>query len=334
MNQPKIVVLGGGTGSFSLLPALKELTPNITAVVTMSDDGGSTGVLRDELGVLPPGDVRQCLVALADDHTSPILRQLFNFRFEEGSLAGHSFGNLFLSATEKMTTDFGEAISLVGEVLHITGQVVPITLGNVRLAISWGDVVVRGEGVIDKMDFKGHHHQTPRLFLEPSAAINPIALTALAEADAVILAPGDIYTSLGPLLVVDGVAKALARTKVPIVYTCNLVVNPRQTPGWSVADHARELERLTGQSFITHVIYNTGKPNPKTLSRYDEAGEKLVKMKPAEHKSTSYKLIGTDLLSRQPVSRTPGDKLAAHRSFIRHNGPAVAQAIRSILSES
>jgi uncharacterized cofD-like protein len=331
MKRPlKLVVLGGGTGSFTLLSALKTLTPDITAVVNMSDDGGSTGVLRDELGVLPPGDIRQCLVALADDETSPILRQLFTFRFTEGALAGHSFGNLFLSATEKMTADFNEAVRLAGEVLHITGRVLPVTLGNVRLAIAWGDQTVRGEGVIDAMDFKDYQGQQPRLFLEPAARINPAAAEALASADVIVLAPGDVYTSLGSLLVVDGVAEALAAVKAPVAFVCNLVVNPRQTKGWSVADHVRELERLAGRPFITHVLYNTGQPDANTLARYNRAGERLVVMKPAEQASLPYQLIGKDLLSRRVVRTVPGDKLAARRSFIRHDGAAVARAIAEL----
>lgn len=334
MSQPfKLVVLGGGTGSFTLLPALKKLTSDITAVVNMSDDGGSTGVLRDELGVLPPGDVRQCLVALADDRTSPILRQLFTFRFTEGTLAGHSFGNLFLSAAEKMTADFDEAVRLAGEVLHITGRVVPVTLGNVRLAIAWDGQTVHGEGIIDAMNFKDHQGQQPRLFLEPAAHINPAAAEALASADMIVLAPGDVYTSLGSLLVVDGVAEALAAVEAPVVFVCNLVVNPRQTKGWSVADHVRELERLAGRPFITHVLYNTGQPDAKTLARYNRAGERLVVMKPAEQAGAPYQLIGKDLLSRQVATRTPGDKLASQRSYIRHNGAAVAAAITDLRAQ-
>lgn len=330
MKRPlKLVVLGGGTGSFTLLSALKTLTPDITAVVNMSDDGGSTGVLRDELGVLPPGDIRQCLVALADDETSRILRQLFTFRFTEGALAGHSFGNLFLSAAEKMTADFNEAVRLAGEVLHITGRVLPSTLDNVRLAIAWGGQKVQGQATIDAMDFKGHEAERPQLFLEPRGALNPAVAKALAEADLIVVAPGDIYTSLGPLLVVDGMVEALVAARAPKVYVCNLVVNPRQTRDWSVVDHARELDRLAGKPFITHILYNTGVPDTKLLARYNKAGERMVAMK-ADQPAEPYVLTGRDLLSRRVVKTVPGDKLAAKRSFIRHDGAAVARAIAEL----
>lgn len=330
MKRPlKLVVLGGGTGSFTLLSALKTLTPDITAVVNMSDDGGSTGVLRDELGVLPPGDIRQCLVALADDETSHILRQLFTFRFTEGALAGHSFGNLFLSAAEKMTDDFNEAVRLAGEVLHITGRVLPGTLDNVRLAIAWGAQKVQGQATIDAMDFKGREKERPRLFLEPAGTLNPAVATVLAEADLVVVAPGDIYTSLGPLLVVNGMAEALVAARAPKVYVCNLVVNPRQTRDWSVVDHARELDRLAAKPFITHILYNTGVPDTKLLARYNKAGERMVAMK-ADQPAEPYTLTGRDLLSRRVVRTVPGDKLAAKRSFIRHDGAAVARAIAEL----
>src|SRR5688572_17972625 len=215
-----VVTIGGGTGQFTLLSGLKKFPVNLTAIVNMADDGGSTGVLRDELGVLPPGDVRQCLVALSEAPEE--LRDLFNYRFDEGSLKGHSFGNLFLSAVQKKTNNFGEAIRIAGDILRIKGQVIPITLDNVRLAISWSDgTTVQGEGRIDIMHFvkeKG----LPRLYLEPKAVINPAAERAIANADAIIIAPGDLYTSLGPLLIVQGVAEALLASNATKIYVSNL----------------------------------------------------------------------------------------------------------------
>lgn len=322
-RDPHFVVIGGGTGSFTVLSGLKQFTHNITALVSMADDGGSTGVLRDELGVLPPGDVRQCLVALSNASTQ--LRELFNFRFEEGSLSGHSFGNLFLSAVEKMTDgNFGEAVRLSGELLQISGQVVPITLDNIRLAIRWGDEVVRGEGNIDVMDF-GVQKGKPDLFLEPAGRINPKASKAIAEADVVVIAPGDIYTSLGPLLVVDGVAEALKNTKATVVYVSNLATNPRQTQGFTVADLAAEIERFAGSACLDKVLYNTGKPSPETLQRYQRNGEGMVQLDPSQ--TTHYEVIGCNLLSSEPPKIRKGDKLAAHRSLIRHNPIALAKAL-------
>lgn len=333
--RDNIVVLGGGTGSFTLLSSLKKITPNLTAIVTMADDGGSTGVLRDELGVLPPGDIRQCLVALSDDDISRHLRELFNFRFSEGSLAGHSFGNLFLSAMEKMTDDIDEGILLAGEILKIHGRIVPITHDNVRLAIQWGDEIVHGEGAIDVMDFGERQAVQPHLFLEPQARINPKAAEAIAEADLIVVAPGDIYTSLGALLVVDGVGEALKHSAAKKLYVCNLSVNPRQTKDWTVTDYADELERLAGVPFIDHVLYNTAEPpHDEVYRRYEEQGETPVHYVTNPQQPPHYQLTGRDLISSQIVPLVRGDKLAAHRSFIRHDADVVAEFIRDLLVTS
>jgi len=177
-SGPKFVMIGGGTGSFTLLSGLKQYVQDITALVCMADDGGSTGLLRDELGVLPPGDVRQCLVALSD---SPKVRDLFNYRFEEGTLAGHSFGNLFLTALEKMTGSFAEAVELASSVLDISGQVEPITLSDVMLCMSTPeDKKIKGEHKIVNKRFKG---KKPKLWLEPKAMLKPKAKEAILNAD-------------------------------------------------------------------------------------------------------------------------------------------------------
>lgn len=182
----RIVVIGGGTGSFTLLSALKHYIHTITALVNMADDGGSTGQLRDELGVLPPGDIRQCLVALS--RSSDIMRDLFNYRFPEGTLAGHSFGNLFLAAVESMTDNFGEAVELASEVLNISGKVVPMTVDKVTLVIEHADkTIMRGESVVDEADFGGQTR--PSVRLEPHATLSPAAKQAIVEADVIVLAP-------------------------------------------------------------------------------------------------------------------------------------------------
>lgn len=328
-SSKQFVVIGGGTGSFTVLSALRPHATNITALVSMADDGGSTGVLRDELGVLPPGDVRQCLVALSN--ASQPLRDLFNFRFEEGSFAGHSFGNLFLSATEKMSDNFDDAVKLAGEVLQISGRVIPITLDDVRLAIQWGSEVVRGEGTIDTMDFGHRLNKKPKLFLEPTARINPSADQALRAADVIIIAPGDLYTSLGPLLVVDGVAEALKASTARKLYISNLVSSPQQTKDFSVDDYVAELERFAGHQFIDTVIYNTGSPEKGVLDRYIRAGELLVTL-PAKTQR-HFAVAGSDLLSTEGAKAKKGDKLAAHRSLIRHDHEALAEAIMRQLGQ-
>lgn len=323
----KIVVIGGGTGSFTVLSALRAHAPNLTALVSMADDGGSTGILRDQLGVLPPGDVRQCLVALSE--ASAELRSLFNYRFEDGDFAGHSFGNIFLSAVQKQTNNFNDAVRLASDVLRISGRVLPITLDDVRLAIRWPDgTVVHGEGKIDAMHFAAQGR--PMLYLEPQARVNPEAVQAIHDADLIVFAPGDVYTSLGALLIVEGVGEALAASRAKKVYVCNLVVKPGHTSGFTVADHAAEIERLAGRTFLDYVLYNTTQPSPETLQVYEQAGELLVEIDEAALGRMHYKPIGAALLAKEPSRPRKGDQLAAHRSYIRHDGQVLARALLAL----
>lgn len=323
-NDIKIAVIGGGTGSFTLLKSLKDHSRSIAALVNMADDGGSTGVLRDELGTLPPGDVRQCLVALSD---SPKVRDLFNYRFEEGTFQGHAFGNLLISALEKMTGSFSEAIETASEILRVNGVVLPATLDNVRLKMEWPEisVMLQGERVIDAEYFE-HDPRKATLSLVPNAHANPTALAAIEQADLVIIAPGDLYTSLGPLLVIDGVGEALQKTKATTVYVSNLVTKQGQTEGFSVADHADEIERFAGGPFLDYVLYNKQVPSKELAARYEAENAYLVNIDPNNLKKKHYKAVGGDFLG--PVAAAhKADSLPVTRSLIRHDSVAVAGAL-------
>mgnify|MGYP003380649138 CR=1 FL=1 len=322
----KIAVIGGGTGSFMLLQALKKYTSDIAALVNMVDDGGSTGVLRDELGVLPPGDVRQCLVALSE---APEMRDLFTYRFDEGSLGGHSFGNLFLTALQKMTGSFGQGVELAGEVLNITGTVEPITLENITLLTEFADgKVLRGENLISQTPVGIKKGQ--KFWLEPAVQANPRALAAINQADIVVIAPGSLYGSLGPALMVPGVGRALKNTRALIVYVCNLVTKPGQTSGYSVVDFASELERLAGGPFLDAVLVNT-QPITKRLVKSYSGQQELPVALPANLKDIHYKVVGAPLLGKaKSVSLQKGDSLAHQRSLIRHDGDLVVKAVLNI----
>lgn len=329
-NGAKVVVIGGGTGSFTILKGLKHYTSKLTAIVNMADDGSSTGVLRDELGVLPPGDVRRCLVALSN---SPKVRELFEYRFDDGVLKGHAFGNLFLAALEKMTGSFAEAIETASEVLNVEGRVIPATLDNIRLKLSWPDkhVVLLGEGVIDRERFK-YDPRMATLSLEPIARANPDALAAISTADLVVIAPGDLYTSLGPILVVDGFRKALQRTPAKVVYVCNLVTKKGHTDGFDVSMHAAEIERFIGAPVIDLVMYNADRPSGKVTHRYAKAGEFWVEADEDSLGKAHYQTLRKNLLSKT-IADAPSsnDPLAAYRTFIRHDADAVAAALASII---
>jgi len=328
LSQKRIVTIGGGTGSFTLLSAFKDYFEDITAIVNVTDNGGSTGSLRDELGVLPPGDVRQCLVALSE---SPKVRDLFSYRFDEGSLSGHSFGNLFLTALEKLTGSFAEAVETASEVLNVRGHVVPATLDNVQLKMSWdnGQVVLRGEDVIDVEEFKRDPREA-RLELEPAATANPAALEAIAGADIVVLAPGDLYTSLGPILIAGGFKEALETTNATVVYICNLVTKQGQTGGFDVADHAAEIERFIGAPVLDLVFYNTAEPQADLLEKYAKAGEYWVQTNPQKLAGQHYRAEGGAFVAPAIAEPVNGDALAAHRSYIRHDAAEVAKNLMKI----
>lgn len=319
----RIVVIGGGTGSFVLLSGLKRYTQHITALVNMSDDGGSTGQLRDELGVLPPGDARQCLVALSD---SEKVRDLFNYRFEEGTLKGHAFGNLFLTALEKMTGSFAEAVELAGEVLSITGSVQPVTLSNVTLCMRTADgSVTKGEHKIELAKFGSSR---PELWLEPEPKLNPAAKASLEQADMIVIAPGDIYNSLGPALIVPGLGEALCSSKAKKVYVCNLVTKPGQSDGFKAHDFAAEIERFIGQPCLDYMLYNRKLPSDELLEKYAHEGEFAVEIDDEALQNAHYEAKGAALIANG-ISEEPSsaDAIAHMRSYIRHDPDLIAREL-------
>lgn len=323
-SEVKIAVIGGGTGSFTMLSALKSYTSQLAAIVSMADDGGSTGVLRDELGTLPPGDVRQCLVALSD---SPKVRQLFEYRFDAGTFSGHSFGNILLTALEKISGDFAQAVETASEILRIRGTVIPATLDNVRLIMEWESkqLALHNERVIDNESFR-YDPRHASLSLSPQPVANPLALAAIEQADIVVIAPGDLYTSLGPLLVIDGIGQALANTKATKIYVANLVSKHGQTDGFTVGDHAAEIERFAGQPFLDYVLYNNEQPGAELADRYQAEGSYLLKVDNDDFVGKSYRAVGGNFLGAT-VKADAADTLITKRSLIRHDGQVVARTI-------
>lgn len=323
-SEIKIAVIGGGTGSFTMLSALKGYTSQIAAIVSMADDGGSTGVLRDELGTLPPGDVRQCLVALSD---SPKVRDLFDYRFDEGTFKGHSFGNLLLTALEKVTGDFSEAVETASDILRVNGVVIPATLDNVRLKMEWAEtsLILHGERVIDAEFFK-HDPRKAVLSLTPVASANPTAIAAIEQADIVVIAPGDLYTSLGPLLVIGGIGEALSRTDALKIYVSNLVSKKGQTDHFTVSDHAAEIERFAGTPFLDYVMYNSETPSAEVAALYEKEGGYATEVDEGPLKKAHYQSIGGNFLGKMAKAHS-SDSIPVTRSLIRHNASAVAAAI-------
>jgi uncharacterized cofD-like protein len=326
-NEVKIAVIGGGTGSFTMLSSLKLYTNQIAAIVSMADDGGSTGVLRDELGTLPPGDVRQCLVALSD---SSKVRELFEYRFDTGTFSGHSFGNVLLTALEKITGDFSQAVETASEILRINGVVIPATLDNIRLKMEWADksIILHGERVIDA-EFFAHDPRRAQLSLVPDASPNPMAVEAIMQADIVVIAPGDLYTSLGPLLVIDGIGEALAATKAKKFYVANLVSKSGQTDKFTVSDHASEIERFAGEPFLDYVVFNQQAPTEETAKRYEAEGGYITEADTDTLAGMHYEAVGGNFLGAMAIDNG-ADTLIGKRSLIRHDAEAVAKLILDI----
>jgi len=284
-------------------------------------------VLRDELGVLPPGDVRQCLVALS--RSADQMRELFNYRFEKGTFEGHSFGNLFLTAVEKMNDNFSEAVTFASEVLDIQGRVLPITLDDIRLVIEFSDgTVEKGELKVGHMDFKGRLR--PNLSLDPSGKINSEAKKAIAAADIIVIAPGNLYGSIGPALVVEGVAAALRDSPAKLVYVCNLMTKPGQTDKFSVSDYAAEIERFIGGSRLDYVLYNDKRPAGTLLDKYSDEHEYIVEWDEKALAMENYKSIGGDFLSETIHDISDSDKLRTGSTYIRHDGEAIAKRLMRV----
>ncbi len=322
----KVVTIGGGTGSFALLSGLKKYPIELSAIVSMADDGGSTGILRDELGVLPPGDVRQCLVALSD--TPDMLRELMNYRFVEGGLEGHSFGNIFLSALEKITGDFGKGVEEAAKILNVRGEVIPVTLSHTRLYMELANGgLLSGEHEIN-VSKKFERVGVKRVFLKPQPKANPLAVKRILEADLVVIGPGNHYCSIIPNLLVPGIAEALQKTKGKIVYNCNLISKRGQTDLFSLEDYVREINGYIGGERIDYVTYNVRKPAQALLKKYESDGLLVTFLNDTERK---YRVVRTDILSGEKIIRRKEDAIARHRSFIRHDSDKLARVLVMLL---
>lgn len=243
----KVVVIGGGTGIHAVLRGLRRHTTEITAVVSMADNGGSSGRLRDEFGYLPPGDVRRCLVGLASDEDSLLLRRLFEYRFDRGlGLNGHTFGNLLLTALTDILGGTDRAIEEAARLLRIEGRVLPVTLSHTTLCARLANGhIIRGETDIDvRKDF--HDEPIAEIFLEPPAEVSAPVLEAIAGADLIVLGPGDLYTSVIPNLLVEGVAEGIRSSRARRVYVCNVMTKHGETDGFTASDFIREILRYLG----------------------------------------------------------------------------------------
>ena len=312
-TQPRIAVIGGGTGLSTMLRGLKRYSSRITAIVTVADDGGGSGVLREELGMLPPGDIRNCICALAN--TEPTMDQLMNYRFTEGRLAGQSLGNLMLAALNDITGSFEEAVNRMSDVLAITGRVLPVSSENVQLEAVFDDgstVVGQSKIAVEKRR-TGRRIDRVRLIPEYPNAI-PEALDAIREADLVVIGPGSLYTSIAPNLITKDVAKAIAESTALKVYVLNVMTQPGETDGYAASDHIQALFDLSGEKLF-HICLANSLPIPAALAeKYAAEGSEPVRID--EERVAKQ---GVELL-HAPVAKIKGD-------LVRHDPEALAREL-------
>ena len=323
-----IVTIGGGTGSYTVLSGLKNIPDvSLTALVSMADDGGSTGVLMDELGVLPPGDVRQCLVALSEH--SDVVRELMNYRFTNGGLKGHSFGNIFLAALEKMTGNFNKGVEIASEILKVKGKVVPITRDKAKLVVELidGSIIVGEDNI-----YRNGLRDLPvkKIFYKNKVKLNTHAKNAILKADYIILGPGNYYCSLVPNLIVSGFKEALRKSRAQIIMPVNLTNKLGQTTNWKASDYVKDIEKYLDKK-IDFIIINNKSPSKKQIKKYKikEGDGVLIK----DDFSNDKKIIRTSLISDLIYTENPRDAIAKHRSFIRHNSTKLANCIKRIINK-
>lgn len=320
----KVTVLGGGTGTFVVLSGLKKYQLDLAAIVTMMDSGGSTGRLRDQLGVLPPGDLRQCLVALSE--ASELWRKLFLYRFETGDLEGHNFGNIFLSALEKVTTNYDEVMDTVSYVLKTKGHVIPVTYEKTHVCAKYesGKVIV-GETHIDE----GNTEKTRIVdaYLDPVVKSNNKAVERLQTTDYLVVGPGDLYTSIIPVLLVDDLKTKIKNSKTKVIYMLNLVTKTGQTTNYTARDHVADLTKYLGRE-PDYIFVNNGEILPEVLEWYTSHHEHPVEddLNPDNFSGT---IIRTDLVDRKQFTKPDADKLS--RSILRHDSDKLAEELLKII---
>lgn len=319
VKGPKIVVIGGGTGLSTMLRGLKYYTSNITAIVTVADDGGGSGDLREDLGMLPPGDIRNCILALAD--TEPLMEELLQYRFPDGRLKNQSFGNLFLAAMDGVSENFEDAVQKMSSVLAVTGKVLPVTLEDMKLIAKLDNGnIVEGESQIPDEVIK-QKSKIKKLMIEPKDA-KPLedALKALREADAIVMGPGSLYTSIIPNLLVKEIAENIKKSDAIKIYICNIMTQPGETDNFTVSDHVKILQKYGGKNIVDYVITNRGDIPPYVKEKYLEDNSELVKMDRKELRA----------LGVEPIEATLAK---TEKAYVKHDTEYLSEVLVDTIME-
>lgn len=324
-----MVVMGGGTGTYTILRGLKNYPLELKAIVAMTDDGGSSGILRDEMGVLPPGDIRQCMIALSE--SSDVLRKLFLYRFSKGSFRGHSLGNLLISSLEEIDGGLDKALEELHSVLALKGEVIPVTLDKSRLIVELADgEIIFGENNINGSQKIGGN-PVKRIFLQPKAKANPRALRALKSADFIIIGPGNFYASLIPIFLVAKIREAIKKSAAKIIYNVNLMTKFGHTDNFSVFDFAEKLAKFLTPKKIDFILFHNQTPSARLLKKYARDGAPVAYPNESDFVKDGIRFIGGDFMSKEFFSQNPADFLK--RTLIRHDSVKIAKIIVGLIQE-
>lgn len=319
---PRIAVIGGGTGLSVILRGIKRITDNLTAIVTVADDGGGSGKLREDLGMLPPGDIRSCILAMADEEG--LMQELLRYRFTEGMLEGQSFGNLLIAALNGICGNFEEAVAKTNDILRVKGQVLPVTGSDVRLcaklrngSLVYGESriqpeVIRQKSPIDKVSL------TPE---KPTATEK--ALEAIRRADLILIGPGSLYTSIIPNLLVDGIPEAIRNAACSKILICNMMTQPGETDGYSVWDHAAKTEEYLGEGIIEYVLANNEAVGADALKPYREDGAEQIIPTPEDRRN----------LKEKGISLIENNFVEVKKGYIRHDAHRIASVVSSLICD-
>lgn len=323
-----IVIIGGGTGTYTLLAGLRQFPTNNAVIVSTADDGGSTGILRKELGILPPGDIRQCLVGLS--YTEKTLQDLFSYRFSDGSLSGHTVGNIILAALMKTMGDPERAIAVAAKMLNVRGEVVPVTLYPTKLsAILTNGKNIIGEHNIDELDPRESRAKIKSLILSPNKSANLRAIRLVNDAQAIVFGPGDLFTSIIPNLLVKGIREAIKKSQAKKIYVANIMTKHGQTDNFKCSDCVASLQKYLGAK-LDYAIVNTAKPDAKTLAAYAKERALITIPDMTQLKKLGVKVVAEALISKKQVVKVPGDSL--RRSLARHDSEKLGKIIYELVS--
>ncbi len=320
MQATKVAVIGGGSGISVVLRGLKRFTEQISAIVTVADDGGSSGVIREDLAMLPPGDIRNCIVALSD--TEPVMEALMQYRFKSGQFSGHSLGNMIIAGLVDMTGSFEEALSHIHDIFAVKGRVMPVSLADIVLLAQLKDGnIVRGESNIPNV-VQWNDTAIDHVYIEPADAVAyPESITAILDADIVLIGPGSLYTSIMPSLLMPQIKDAIRQTKAKVVVTMNLMTQPGETDRLSAADHLLVISQQLGPTAIDYLLVNTKRISQAATTKYAAKGAHLLKLKRSDREQ----------IEKLGIKLVEGQFLEERAGYVRHDAIALTKQLLNLV---